>query len=441
MNILPTSLPVLLAISNDFILAPTAGGGIAAYHIASGDLMGKEMFIQYCTGRYGDVALVDAEGGQRRMSSGACWWIWSDASKRAVRRVVMHPTKATEEEDDREVFNRWHVLKQGMAEPDMSATLDSIRPLIDHLMFISDNDKEGVTYFLNWLCWLWREPGYKIPSAIMLYSRYGRVGKSMLAELFAWVFGRQLVKSMDGLRLHDKFMDGFEHCRIAFLNELSRSDKMDGYERFKSLISERTMQFEGKGKQSREVENHLHFILTTNNSDALPLMEGDGRILVLRSESRPREPAYYRQFAKWIEGPGPALVAGAFAQWVFPDDWDASAPVPQTAASRLTQREAKGALFAFIAELVEQGRAPFDKDMGRCAALVEQLATLHPANFQTLKPNHKNLPRVLQDLGAEQLQVTYEGKNGKVVNAMVWCWRNKDKWRMATCKERADYFG
>lgn len=420
MNILPTSIPVLLAISNDFIICPTAGGGRGFMHIASGDVMGKEMFVDYTQANYGDVALVDAEGGQRRMISGACWLHWNDASKRAVRRVVMHPTKATEEEDDRDVFNLWHVRKLEMAEADMSATLDSIRPLIDHLMFISDNDKEGVMFTLNWLAWLWREPGYKIPSCIFMYSRFGRVGKSMIAELLANVFGRQLVKSVDGLRLHDKFMDSFEHKRIAVLNELARSDKVDGYERFKSLISERRMDFEGKGKAAKEVENHLHFVLTSNNADALPLMENDGRILVLRCESRPREPAYYRQLAQWIAGPGPALVAGAFAQWVFPADWDASAPVPQTAACRMTQRDAKGALFAFVQELVEQQRPPFDKDMGRVEALVEQLATLYPANFGTLKPNTRTLPRVLQDLGAVKIS------SGNTTAG--WCWRHQDMW-------------
>ncbi|CAD5377429.1 conserved hypothetical protein [Pseudomonas sp. OF001] len=431
MNILPTSIPTLLKISSEFILAPASGGGTCAYHIASGDVMGKEMFIQFCTGKYGEVALVDAEGGQRRMSSGACWWLWSDASKRAVRRVVMHPTKADEGDDDRDVFNLWHVRKLEMAQPDMSATLDSIRPLIDHLMFVSDNDKEGVMFTLNWMAWLWREPGYKIPSAIMMYSRFGRVGKSMIAELLARVFGPSLVKSVDGLRLHDKFMDSFEHKRIAVLNELARSDKMDGYERFKSLVSERRMDFEGKGKAAKEVENHLHFILTTNNADALPLMENDGRILVLRCESHPREPAYYRQLAQWIEGPGPALVAGAFAQWVFPADWDASAPVPQTAACRMTQRDAKGALFAFISELVEQGRAPFDRDMGRVEALVEQLATLYPANFGTLKPNHKTLPKVLQDLGAVKIS------SGNTTAG--WCWRHQDMWLEFIATDKAGF--
>lgn len=440
MNILPASLPALMAISNDFILAPASGGGVVAYHIASGDTMGKEMFIQYCQGRYGDVALVDAEGNQRRMSSGACWWIWNDGSKRAVRRVVMHPTKADEEDDDREVFNRWHVLKQEMAQPNMEATMADIMPLIDHLMFISDDDKEGVTYFLNWLAWLWREPGFKIPTCIFMYSRFGRVGKSMLAELLARVYGRSMVKSIDGLKLHDRFMDAFEHKRIAVLNELSRSDKMDTYERFKSLVSERTMEFEGKGKTSKEVQNHLHFILTSNNSDALPLMENDGRVLTLRCEAKPRDPSYYRDFAAWIEGPGPEAVAGAFAKWVFPADWDASAPVPQTAANKLTQRDAKGALFAFISELIEQARPPFDKDLGRATTVVEQLATLYPANFQALKPNHKSLPRVLQDIGAEQMSVSFEGRNGRLINGVAWCWRNQDKWRELSCKERADCF-
>lgn len=440
MIIQPTSLPVLAQISADFVMLTT--GVTMAYHIASGDQLGKEGFIQYCTRHYGDVALTNAEGQIQTMASGACWWNWKDASKRVVRRIVMEPTSASEygPGQDPTVFNRWHILKMEMATPDFAANNETIAPLIEHLMYISDGDVEGVRYFLNWLAWLWQHPEAKIPTAIMLYSKATRIGKTMLGELLKKVFGPSLVKSVDGLKLHSNFMDAFEHKRIAVLNELARSDKQDSYERFKSLVSEVDMEFEGKGRASKEVRNFLHFIITTNNADALPLMENDGRILVLRCESARRPNEYYRQFAEWIEGPGPGLVAGAFAQWVFPAGWDHKAPVPQTAAVLRTQREARGTLYEVIAELIDNERPPFDKDMGRCTTLIEQLMTLYPGNMRALKLTHKSLPAALIAAGAEQIPTNYKSKKGTNINAMVWCWRNKEKWREMSGEDRAAHF-
>lgn len=440
MIIQPTSIPVLYQISADFVML--AGNAPVAYHIASGDTMGKESFTQYCSTHYGDIALTNAEGQIQTMASGACWWNWKDASRRTVRRIVMEPTAEPENgpNQDRTVYNRWHTLKHEMALPDYSVTQSDLAPLIEHLMYISDGDAEGVQYFLNWLAWLWLHPDDKIPSAIMLYSKRSGVGKTIIARLLQRVFGRSLVKSVDGLKLHDKFMDAFEHKRIAVLNELARTDKQDSYERFKSLVSEEEMEFEGKGRASTEAQNRLHFIITTNNSDALPLMQGDRRVLVLRCESERRPNEYYTNLIAWIDGPGASIVAGAFAQWAFPASWDYKAPVPQTAAVIKTQQEARGALHVVIREMIESEKPPFDKDMGRCTSLIEQLMLLYPANMKALKLNHKTLPAALADVGAEQILTNYRSKKGTNICALVWCWRNKEKWLNMTGEERAAHF-
>jgi hypothetical protein len=78
----------------------------------------------------------------------------------------------------------------------------------------------------------------------------------------------------------------------VFINEMARSEKADGYEHFKSQVSGEFIQFEGKGRASKEIRNIAHFIITTNHEDALPLMEKDGRIAVLRCLSDRREDSY-----------------------------------------------------------------------------------------------------------------------------------------------------
>lgn len=107
---------------------------------------------------------------------------------------------------------------------------------------------------------------------------------------------------------------------------MAKSDRADGYERFKNQISEEQISFEGKGKAARDIANVTHYIVTTNNGDALPLMEKDRRVCVLACEEEPKEPSYYKALGAWMEGPGPGLLAAFLRDFKFPADWDYRAP-------------------------------------------------------------------------------------------------------------------
>lgn len=426
MRIDPASIPTLLRISADFVMV-TGDGALRVMDRRSGCWMTREGFVQHCAKEYGGVGIYDPSGNLVSKPSGVIWWDWDDPSKRVVQKLIMRPTADADPQGTGE-YNLWYDWKNDMAVPSLSANIESIEILFDHLMYISDNDHEGVLYFLHWLAWLWNHPDTKIPVAIMMYSKHGRVGKSILSKLLSHVFGRKLVKSVEGKVLHKNFMDAVEFKRIMFLNELARQDKQDNYETFKSWISEDTMEFEGKGRASREMDNFVHWIITTNNADCLPLMQGDGRVLVLRTEATRRDNAYYAALAEWIDGPGPELVAGCFYRWVFPDGFDPYAPAPQTRATVLTQHESRGGLACFLEELIAMQRPPFDKDLGRVSSIIEQLDTLYSANMRALKANHKTIPAALQSLGHEHTHVNIVLKNGTRAKVPVWIWRNHNKW-------------
>jgi hypothetical protein len=66
---------------------------------------------------------------------------------------------------------------------------------------------------------------------------------------------------------------------------------------------------------------------------------------------------------KWIDEPGAGVLANVLSGWEFPKDWNPHAPVPQTDAARAMQRAAQGDLYNNIAELIEVGADPFDKDI------------------------------------------------------------------------------
>jgi len=429
------SRELLKYISEDFVML--TGTTVAAYHVATGDLLGEKGFRHYCAKHYGDVVMTDDDGKEQRAAAGEIWWNWNDPDRRVVRRIVMEPTSKPEKDDNPEAYNRWHVLKHTMAEPELKATPDDIGIFIRHLMFLADNDSVGVMYFLCWLAQLYQTPEIKIPTAILLFSKVGRIGKNLTQRLISKVFGPPLVASCTGKLLKGTFMDGIEHKRIVFINEMSHTDRSDSYEEFKSLISETMAQFEGKGRPSKEITNIAHYIITSNHDNALPLMEKDGRIAVLKCSGQRLTDEYYRELVAWIDGPGPALMAGVLANWKFPKDWDPYAPVPQTEAALSMQRQARGELAMSIEDMVNERRPPFDKDIGRPFDLILQFDTLYG-----VKLNYRTLPKALESIGAVQLpMVNWLDKDKKPRCARIWVWRDREKYENMKGKDIADILG
>jgi len=344
---------LLEQISLDFVMFTGASAPLA-YRIETGNKLSKEGFVLFCNKHYGNVYFVDETGNEvDRASAGDIWWKWDDHSRRVVDTIVMEPTSVPEHEGNPETFNRWYQLRKTMAIPDYEATIDDAAPFINHLMTISDDDQIGVMYFLNWLAQLYQFPDTKIPVAILMYSQFGGVGKNLVQQLLGRVFGDPLVAGVSGKRMQSNFMDAIEHKRIIFINELARSDRADGYEDFKTQISESKTQFEGKGRAAREVRNIAHYIITTNNIDCLPLMQNDRRIAVLMTVKPPLPSEYYIAFVKWIEGPGAGIVANLLRTWQFPADWSPHAPAPQTEAALAVQRESRGALRGLVERAIE----------------------------------------------------------------------------------------
>lgn len=423
MQVQPASLPTLYRISADFVMV-AGDGALHALHVASNSRMTRDGFVQFCAKHYGKIFLVDPNGNPVQKDSGTLWWVWDDASRRVVREAIMEPTSAPEDAYS-DVYNRWYVLKHEMAVPDMTCDMSAVKKLYDHLMFISDNDHEGSVYFMHWIAWLWNNPGAKIPVAMMFYSRYGGVGKTILSRLLSHIFGAPLVCSVPGSVINKKFHDAVEHKRIAVLNELARADRQDAYEDLKALISDEYMSFEGKGRAARLVKNYLHLIITTNNADCLPLMAGDRRVLVLRCESKPKDQSYYDELNDWIDGDAPEQLAGCFARWTFPPEFNPNGHAPQTKATRITQKESRNGLAILIEELAATRKPPFDKDMGRLTPIIEQLRTLYPGNLSGVRLNTATLSKTFRELGYHLLQ------SGTSALDRAWCWRNVNHWEEA----------
>lgn len=433
----PESYALLEQVSRDFVFV-SAGRTSYAYERGTGIEHGDKGFCQLVRKRYGCVSPLDPEAKEQRMSLGKIWWEGDFHHKRVVSKIVMEPTALPAGEDAErrpEVLNLWHIRKLTMAAPDMSATHEDVAPLLEHLMFIADGDEVVVKFFLNWLATLYQKPEIKIPSAILMYSKFGGVGKSMLYKLLAAVFGPCMVGNCSGRALTKSFDDVTENKRVLVINEVAKSERADGYEHFKNMISEEDTSFEGKGRAAKDIKNITHFVVTTNNLDALPLMQGDRRVAAFMCNTQPKPAEYYVKLHAWMEGPGPALVAGVLAQWQFDASWNPHAPVPQTDATRTLQDAAQGGLHELVKELVEDCSAPFDRDLIAVDTAVVQLNTLYPTLSKAV--NRTSLGKVLKAICGEPEALRVAASKHPI---RLYLLRNAKQWRnLATPEQRRDH--
>ncbi|AZC76275.1 DNA primase domain protein [Pseudomonas chlororaphis subsp. piscium] len=426
------SREILKYISEDFVMY-ASGSKLMAYHITSGDEIGKEGFKQYCAKHYGGVLIIaqDKDGNpiEKRAPAGDIWWEWDEPDRRVVRRIVMEPTSKTafqDAEENPEVFNRWHVLKGTMIEPDGHSTRDDIKIFEDHLLFLSDNDQPGVTHFLCWLAWMYQFPEKKKqPVAPYLSSPLGGVGKSMIFPLLSTVFGPPLCAELSGKDLikSQGFTSRLEGRRLIWVNEVERDRNGDVSGTLKDWIDGTTVNFESKGRNSQTHKNIMHFVLTGNKKDAIELMENDRRYSVLRCTSKPKDRAYYSTFLEWRDGPGPAALANALKHWVFPDDWDAYGPAPQSAAARELQQQSVDPMVEVLSPLMDKRLPPFDRDIGRYASMARAIVVVCDGIVPgRLTPNR--FANVMESLGA----VRIGNPNATAARYKAWCWRRGRYW-------------
>lgn len=440
------SREILRYISEDLIMV-TGEGPVVAYHIETGCRLTKEGLKHYCAKRWGTILqAVAARGGGlewKRLPAGDIWWEWNDPDRRVVLHLVMEPTSLLEHEDNPDVFNLWHVLKREMAQRNLTATRDDMVILWVHLLYVAGGDVAGVVRFLCWLAWLYQHPEDKLPTAFMFYSEHRRVGKNLVGRLITRVFGAPLVLADgDGSLLTKNFDDALLNKRIAIINEVRLAGKeRDRFEVFKNRVSAERVVVEPKGRPAREVRNTVHYILTTNHEDALPLTENEGRVNVLRCLEPRKEDAYYETLVEWIDGPGAGVFANVLANWDF-QGWNPHAPAPQTAAAKDMQHASRGHGINFLEDRIASREGCFSLQIGRCQAVYNQLSgnAIYTKLVDSYGIKPETLPGMFKKLGCKQL--FKPGANGKPStnpNTKVWCWANPEWWDQQPVSVWNDY--
>jgi hypothetical protein len=191
-------------------------------------------------------------------------------------------------------YNRWHDAQEVL--PD-SVTDADIRTWLDHVEYLfPDSAERGVLF--DWMAHCVQKRGVKIRWAPLIIGGQG-VGKDLMILPLA----RYLAHNYSEVgpdRLFQQF-NGFLERELIVVQEMSRFDKIDAYEKLKALVAGTaggTVRVEKKFQEAYEIPNVTNFLFFSNHTDAVRIEADDRRFFVMQTDAQPKSPDYYANLSE-----------------------------------------------------------------------------------------------------------------------------------------------
>lgn len=195
--------------------------------------------------------------------------------------------------ETREAFNLWRPLDLGNVAPDWA---ERAKPFEEHLRWLWGDDADK---FIDWLAHIIQRP-QELPSFGWLHvAPQQGLGRNWVSSIL-----KRLLKSdvALGFDLMGALKSGFNgDLSMRLLAVVDEIDEGGGIERYrhaqalKQIVTEETRLINPKYGRQRTEFNCCRWLIFSNSLTALPLEERDRRFWVVRCDSQPQDPSYYRR--------------------------------------------------------------------------------------------------------------------------------------------------
>ena len=157
-------------------------------------------------------------------------------------------------------------------------------PFLDHLARVipDENDRR---ILLDYLAHNVRFPGFKIPWAPLIQSAQG-VGKNAIKYVMNHAIGNEYTYAPNAKELGSsgsKFNKWMERKLFLIADEIKTDDRRDLIETLKPMITEETLEIQGKGVDQRKADNPANWAFFSNHKDAIPIGADDRRFAIFYS--------------------------------------------------------------------------------------------------------------------------------------------------------------
>jgi len=275
------------------------------------DICDKTKFTQKTENWY--YTHIDKDSGESSQRPFMIKW-YADTSRRTYEFIDFIPPPTIAPPN---TYN----LYTGMAYQNITGVKpccrSKINVLLNHLKLLSgdDNQEEVYQYQLKWFAHMLQFPGVMPRTAIVWNSPQG-AGKNIFSNGFAdKIIGK---KSIINTEDAEQFIGKWRNVSNKFFgiyNEASSRDTFGADGKIKALISEDTLSWEAKGKDTITVNNFLRLLILTNKDNGIKIESGaERRFQVVQINVVQPDKKYFKAIADAWDNP--SIVLG-FANYLL----------------------------------------------------------------------------------------------------------------------------
>jgi hypothetical protein len=240
-------------------------------------------------------------------------------------------------------------------------------PFLRHIaeMLPNPNDQK---ILLDYLAHNVKYPGFKIPWAPVIQSEEG-AGKGVLKLVMGHCMGRSYTYFPNAKDLADsgaKFNAWMRNKLFILADEIKVDDRRDMIEVLKPMISEETIEIQGKGENQDIEDNFANWCFFSNWKDAIPVSKNSRRFAIFYSviqsvadlQARGMNEAYFTALYNWLKADGTAIVANFLFNYPI-ERGLIPMRAPDTSSTSEAVNLSRGSIEQAIAEAVEDGLPGF----------------------------------------------------------------------------------
>jgi len=278
---------------------------------------------------------------------------------------------------------------------------------------LANRNYESFKYIIMWTAWCLQNPGEPAITACIFRGGQG-TGKGMFARALKDMYGRHGLQVSSLGAVIGKFNYHLRDVCLLYLDEAIAPDDRAGAGKLKSMLSEKSINIEGKGVNIKGSINHLKFIGTTNETWSANVDADDRRYAIFDVNLDLPKMMHgrfttFNDYFKWIhEELGPDNLGAMLYDLTEMDlgEWIPSLNIPKTEVREEMQNLSRNP-FTNILE------SKLDGYEGRilCLDVMRLISEVHRGSWE---PRHNIwMSTSMKELGWKRKQIWVRYINGK----------------------------
>lgn len=161
----------------------------------------------------------------------------------------------------------------------------------DHFKNLVSN-KEDRAILLDWLSYIYRNPGKRVNWAVLLQGGEG-IGKSFISSMMTNLIGPGNSTVLSASTISGNFTDWAIGSILCTVEEIrvSGASRYEILDRLKPYLTNDEISIEEKYRRPRVVPNFTNYLFLSNHKDAIPLTEENRRYAVIYSDLQSKHDA------------------------------------------------------------------------------------------------------------------------------------------------------